>query len=289
MCRKMIIVKLILVGLAYSQARASIQATECPLALFPNIVPKIGAVLQGGHEADIKYHTYQASIFHLDQQLCSGTILTKSIVLTAAHCVNPMIWVLLSQYSVRVGSNILQEPGQLVGIENYIAHEKYKHGTSFDYDIALVFTRQPLTHHFARPVELPFKNVIYHAGQYATVTGYGTDTSEISIIRPLETLHSIRVPIIENHICESMFRPMGELVTSNFWCAGKEIEGSKDVCQGFTGGPAIIDGYLAGIVLFGADCADVGYPGLYLSVPKFVYWIKKMGGIKEKIPRGDTL
>ncbi|KAH1017632.1 hypothetical protein HUJ05_008244 [Dendroctonus ponderosae] len=61
-------------------------------------------------------------------------------------------------------------------------------------------------------------------------------------------------------------------------CAGYPA-GGYDACNGDSGGPLIVDGYLAGIVSWGYQCAVANYPGVYSSVPSLLSWIKEETGL----------
>lgn len=58
--------------------------------------------------------------------------------------------------------------------------------------------------------------------------------------------------------------------------------GGVDSCFGDSGGPAVLNGKLIGIVMGGDGCARPGYPGIYTKISAFYDWImKNMGHSKN--------
>lgn len=80
-------------------------------------------------------------------------------------------------------------------------------------------------------------------------------------------LQEVRVPIVSNDKCKTMFLNAGrhEYIPDIFLCAGYE-EGGRDSCQGDSGGPLQVKGddgkwFLAGIISWGIGCAERNLPG----------------------------
>lgn len=46
------------------------------------------------------------------------------------------------------------------------------------------------------------------------------------------------------------------------------------VCQGDSGSPLVCAGEVHGLVSWGQGCAVANYPGVYVKVCEFVYWIQ---------------
>jgi len=70
-------------------------------------------------------------------------------------------------------------------------------------------------------------------------------------------------------------------------CAGYFVS-TRDSCDGDSGGPLIVDNTLVGIVSWGGDCAEDGFPGVYTKVQNYISWIKTYVP-KKTIPTNNTL
>lgn len=61
------------------------------------------------------------------------------------------------------------------------------------------------------------------------------------------------------------------------FCAG---EGVDDSCTGDSGGPAVIDDELVGIISWGYSCGSPEYPGVYTQVYRYREWIAENTGLE---------
>ncbi|XP_076353862.1 clotting factor B-like isoform X2 [Tachypleus tridentatus] len=96
-----------------------------------------------------------------------------------------------------------------------------------------------------------------------------------------EVLQEVSIPVVSNKDCNSSYSkvplskyPQG--ITRGQICAGLS-EGDKDACQNDSGGPLVLEESgrwaLVGIVSFGVNCAEPGYPGVYTRVSHYIKWI----------------
>ena len=67
--------------------------------------------------------------------------------------------------------------------------------------------------------------------------------------------------------------------TDRVFCAGYVETGGVDSCFGDSGGPAVLDGKLIGVVMGGDGCARPGFPGIYMKVSAFYDWIAENTGL----------
>lgn len=61
-------------------------------------------------------------------------------------------------------------------------------------------------------------------------------------------------------------------ITETMFCAG-ELDGSRDSCNGDSGGPIAQNNTLIGIVSYGMECALPGLTGVYTYLANMRDWI----------------
>jgi len=88
-----------------------------------------------------------------------------------------------------------------------------------------------------------------------------------------DDLMTVDIPVVNDTDCAKAYAPLP--IFDNFLCAGKVGEGGVDACQMDSGGPAVKDGKLVGIVSFGIGCGLPDYPGVYTEVSYFLDWINE--------------
>ena len=105
------------------------------------------------------------------------------------------------------------------------------------------------------------------------VSGWGA--LEFMGIDSEERLQAVNLPIVSQEECQQAYP--GD-ITAGMICAGLP-EGGRDSCQGDSGGPLVVRGLsdrhwqLAGVVSWGAGCAEAGRYGVYARVSKYLDWI----------------
>ncbi|KAK4885192.1 hypothetical protein RN001_001463, partial [Aquatica leii] len=193
----------------------------------------------------------------LGTAFCGGSILSETVILTAAHCVETV-----KTAKVIVGAHNLQndEPTtQTFNSTRFIVHEEwsmlFKHN-----DIALIILEQNIEFNDnVKKIELPVDGETVADGQEATVSGWGITEDGSQTVSP--ELNYVTANILPLRECNKFY--FGLLDNTQICLNG---ENGKSSCRGDSGGALITKSesktVQIGIVSFGIifGC-EIGYPG----------------------------
>ena len=237
-----------------------------------------------------------------ERQMCGGSVLSATRVLTAAHCVvNEKGDALLEGLQVIVGEhdlNSMDGPERLVNVNCIKKHPKYNHKTGeFDFAILEVDDMQ-LDGNERSVVCLPglnehVKPMNGKGQQQCYVAGWGNTDYDSG--DPSEKLLSVRLDVFTDAYCKANSKHnFNEFVKGwmpadgSSFCAGRR-DVKKDSCQGDSGGPmvCVVNGVAIqyGVVSWGIECANKNYPGLYGMVAAEINWITTAVGKSSKFLR----
>lgn len=219
----------------------------------------------GGQEANIKDYPWQVSIQRGNSHLCGGSLYSKDIVITAAHCIDNATTEYLQ---VRLGSAKFNEGGQLVQVAEYRIHEDYNSST-YEHDIALVRLATPVTlNRQVKTIKLARRIPTFRTN--AIVTGWGS--TRAGSYSTSSILQAANVKLIRTEDCASKTYGYGALIKPGMICAYAQ---GKDACEGDSGGPLINRGRLIGVVSWDRGCATANLLGVYSDIVHYKPWIYK--------------
>ncbi|EDX07928.1 trypsin 3A1 [Drosophila simulans] len=226
----------------------------------------------GGWETHITFFPHQVSLQLGTRHACGGTIISPTIILTAAHCV--LEYSKPQYYVIRAGSSDWTKGGSYVRVKQIIPHPKFHDPTRMNNDIAIVQLQQPLVYsQNIRPISLATNKDIITPTAQLFVSGWGS--TSISQMQPEKRLRYTVVHLRDQNQCARNYFGAGT-VTNTMFCAGTQV-GGRDSCQGDSGGPLVtsINGQLKlyGIVSWGFGCANAMFPGIYTKVSAYDDWI----------------
>lgn len=226
---------------------------------------------------------------------CGGSIIDKSWILTAAHCLHDRKGIPIDKQNIIVNLGLLNVKNhsnlQTFSVEKYIIHPEYIRKTHHN-DIALIkLNRVAEFNMFVRPVclplpysELPKETKFYREGERAVAIGWGYNkpvkmNEEAGNL--VNHLKRINLPIQNSITCRNSLNSSYEF-TDNMFCAGRG-KGNADTCKGDSGGPLMQSmkndlgqtyWTQVGIISWGIGCAQIGTYGFYTQVAKLKEWIE---------------
>lgn len=263
--------------------RAFVRALARPLVMVAAAaaLPLVSAapaaadsVVVGGFPVDVSGSPWTVALSSRDRfggtragQFCVGVVVSRSTVLTAAHCMSEEVLGTtpeqLRDFSVIAGrTDLLSSRGQEIRVRATWVNPGYDSATNAG-DFAVLTLAQPL----------PAGSVIrmagagdpaYLPGAAALVYGWGDITGAGDYARGLR---AARVHVLPDALCRKAYPGGGEgrFLADSMVCAG-EPQGGRDACQGDSGGPLVAQGKLIGLVSWGTGCGRAGSPGVYTRV-----------------------
>jgi len=226
--------------------------------------------------------------------MCGGMLINQSIVLTAAHCLDPNIPDTLGPQPIVVigGCNLDDKPGseneggkvEMFRALNSIFHPSWNGSVTNGYDIALIFLNKIASN---TPVTMADDSVVVKGG--VVVLGWGRQEGNVL---PKDLHQATEISVLPNSLCntDSDGWPEFDILDSQV-CAFGQGSG-QETCQGDSGGPMLFADkvgndpnignheadLLVGITSFGElgkGCGLTTRPSVYTRVSSFQEWIRE--------------
>ncbi|CAG9861201.1 unnamed protein product [Phyllotreta striolata] len=219
----------------------------------------------GGRIAKPGEFPYTLSLRIGGSHICGATLISNDTAISASHCFE-----YTGSYTVRAGSNFLHKGGVVTNVRKAILHP-YHRDENQDYDFAILKLDPPLKlSSTIQPIKLGLsEESCLKEGAKGTVTGWGSLNANFP--GAVENMRVVQLPVLPMSYCKTSYNMVE--ITTRMFCAGYR-EGGKDSCQGDSGGPFVVNGRLCGVVSWGFNCAQPGYPGVYTNVPMFRSFVR---------------
>jgi Trypsin len=231
----------------------------------PSPTDELEPQIVGGTVASAGEYPWMAQMQYRGRFSCGGSLVARSWVLTAAHCVNGRA---ASDLTIILGDHrrsVAEGTEQTIAVSSVVVHPSYNPST-FNNDLALLQLASPAT--LNARVGLVEFGALPLAGTLLRVIGWGTTTEGGSTS---DVLRKVDVPRVSSVDCNAAYPGQ---ITGSMFCGGLP-EGMKDSCQGDSGGPIFLPSSrrLVGLVSWGTGCARPGLYGVYTNLSSFSGWI----------------
>jgi kallikrein len=268
----------------------------------------------GGTGIPISFAPYQVALIDKTAsndflgQFCGGSILSRQIIVTAAHCFDADF--VVANLRILAGSETLSDEAKLANLEVsavtihplWDAAAYAANTSTFENDIAIIQLAVPLTFQAdtIEPISLPSQSSVLTANTPAYISGWGYTGVKNDLQQPVDehgdafddneepitpvpfptSLQGVTIYTGSDATCSSeigaAFKPASMLCAGDFEII-EDPKFMRDTCQGDSGGPMAVDvdevTTLAGITSWGSGCAWLE-PGVYTKVSSYVTWIK---------------
>jgi secreted trypsin-like serine protease len=203
-------------------------------------------------------------------QICAGTLVTPTKMVTAAHCFDfgtLGVSVTFGRTDMR-GSN-----GTTVKVKRVWKHPDYKSiktpkkASLTVNDVAVVTLEKPVQRQ-TLPLISKDEGGLYEEGTEGTIAGWGDTTPDGGTTG---VLHAAKVPTVSDARCNEAYGSDYPGIV----CAGDWAKGGVDSCMYDSGGPLVINGRIAGVVSGGGSdadgekCAQPHFPGIYTRLSTY--------------------
>jgi secreted trypsin-like serine protease len=263
----------------------------------PSSASVVSPMIIGGTEVPAGKYPFMAAILDkrrpggaFDELLCTGTLIDKNSVLTAAHCLHKPNGVLDRgiRLQVTVGrTDVSKNQGQIrsVSLRHTYFHYRYKGNV---YDVAVLKLRRPVKG--IKPIKLATakQNNLEKPGNILTAAGWGSvkQGPGIKEIWP-KRMHEVSIPVVSDARAKRAYQgTYFKYFPSLEVAAGKK---GKGPCHGDSGGPLFDPGSRTQVGItthyWGKDrqnpkCASARYPMNFTEInnPKirnFIVWAAK--------------
>ncbi|XP_047521946.1 collagenase-like [Pieris napi] len=233
-----------------------------------------GSRIFGGHEAPLGAYPHMAGLvipltINFDS-VCGAALISSTRVLTAAHCMVSDA----RNITVVLGSRTVYYGGVRVKATEAVNHPEWDLFKGLANDIAVMFIPPVTFTDIIQPINL-YTGSSDLSGVWASISGYGVTGSSQTLSRD-QTLKHMQTQVISNEECQKSFGV--EILESNI-CT-RSGDNNDNICSSDSGGPLSLgsgrNGFLIGVVSFGAGNCELGQPSGFARVSYYAPWIRAL-------------
>ncbi|CAH4030210.1 collagenase-like [Pieris brassicae] len=233
-----------------------------------------GSRIFGGHEAPLGAYPHMAGLviplgFSFDS-VCGAALISSTRVLTAAHCMVSDA----RNITVVLGSRTIYYGGVRVKATEAVNHPEWNITKGLANDIAVMFMPPVTFTDIIQPINL-YTGRSDLSGVWASISGFGI-TGISQSLSPDQSLKHMQTQVISNEECQTIFTT--HVLESNI-CT-RSGDNKDNICSSDSGGPLSLgsgrNGFLIGVVSFGAGNCELGQPSAFARVSFYAPWIRSL-------------
>ncbi|NP_001187138.1 granzyme-like I precursor [Ictalurus punctatus] len=229
-----------------------------------------GEEIINGKKAKKNSFQYMASVQSKGKHICGGFLISPSYVLTAAHCFQSNLSVVLGTQNIDAKRNELRR----YAVKSMHIHPSYKENPRYGSDIMLLkFSGKVNLNKDLKVIKISSNHKRVKPNTKCQVAGWGKTETQ----KTVNDLMVTDVSTIDITVCKKQWNKENVELPAKILCAGGY--GTKSgACQGDSGGPLVCSGLAVGIVSFNLhdNCSYPNVPNVYTEISAYADWINKV-------------
>ena len=201
--------------------------------------------------------------------LCTGTLISQNVVLTAAHCIPEE-----GRFEVKYGITSLEEESNVYQVDGAWVHPRYSKSRFGTNDIGLLRLKTPIIGAATLPLTTSFNMKAAEKAKEMKILGWGEDQNG----NIATYLRSAKV-VNQSQLLKKL---VGSKFNADLWLAAGLYNKTEKVyaggCHGDSGGPLVAlvkNSYVqVGITSFGASYCETQVPTIFMKISYYEKEIK---------------
>ncbi|KAJ8710927.1 hypothetical protein PYW08_009442 [Mythimna loreyi] len=271
-------------------SKNNLKAWEAPSNLIYDLEENDTRRIFRGSKTRVNSYPFMVSIHIMGEFTCSGCIISRDFVITAASCLgvaykSDFFERNLKSIYVRLVSDHTTRGGETIPVQNLYFHPQFepKH---LQNNLAIIRLEKRIR--FSRK-QKKIRRILWDK----TPGDLSNETKQILILgwcakKEGQVTQKLRLSMLDVYNTTDCRKKYTEdfITKENFCAAYNGTNGSA--CNGDVGGPGIVNGTLMGVVSFGApECGAAGMPTVFTKLGYYLPWIESVLNTHKKINQSN--